>query len=232
MNGRVLKDARRERGWTQKHAAAVLGVTQAYVSMLESGRRTVPRRHARRLVSRLRLAPTALPLSAGVAPAGAPSEAVRDELAALGYPGFAYLRRSGAARRHNPAQVLLTGLSTPELDRRVAEGLPWLVYAFEELDRDWLNGNAKMRDCQNRLGFTLALAAGVARKTGDEKRAQSLEQWERGLEPSLLAREDTYCHEAMTATERTWLREHRSPKARKWNLLTDLTAEQLDHAAG
>lgn len=231
MNGMVLRKARRERGWTQQHAAAVLGVTQAYVSMLESGRRVVPRRHARRLVSRLRLAPTALPLSVEVAQASAASEAVRNELAALGYPGFAYLRRSGAAR-HNPAQVLLTGLSTPELDRRVAEGLPWLVYAFEELDRDWLNGNAKMRDCQNRLGFTLALAAGVARQAGEEKRAQSLEQWERVLEPSLLAREDTYGHEAMTAAERTWLREHRPPEAQKWNLLTDLTAEQLAHVAG
>lgn len=231
MNGTVLKNARRERGWTQQHAAAVLGVTQAYVSMLESGRRALPRRHARRLVSRLRLAPTALPLTAEAAPASAPSEVVRDELAALGYPGFAYLRRSGAAK-HNPAQVLLTGLSAPELDRRVAEGLPWLVYAFAELDRDWLNGNAKMRDCQNRLGFTLVVAAGVARRAGDEPRAQSLEQWERELEASLLAKEGTYCHETMTAAERAWLRERRPPEARKWNLLTDLTAEQLAHAAG
>jgi hypothetical protein len=33
----------------------------------------------------------------------------------------------------------------------------------------------------------------------------------------------------MTRAERAWLREHRSKSAEHWNLLTDLTVEQLDH---
>jgi hypothetical protein len=49
------------------------------------------------------------------------------------------------------------------------------------------------------------------------------------LEPSRLAKEDTLCRESMTRAERAWLREHRPKSAEHWNLLTDLTVEQLDH---
>jgi len=50
------------------------------------------------------------------------------------------------------------------------------------------------------------------------------------LEPSRLAKEDTLCKESMTRAERAWLRKHRPESAEHWNLLTDLTVEQLDHA--
>jgi hypothetical protein len=50
------------------------------------------------------------------------------------------------------------------------------------------------------------------------------------LERSRLAREDTLCRESMTQAERKWLRKHQTKAAAHWNLLTDLTAEQLDHA--
>ena len=46
-------------------------------------------------------------------------------LAALGYPGFAYLK---SGRRTNPAQLLLTALSASDLEVRLAEGLPWVVW--------------------------------------------------------------------------------------------------------
>ena len=39
---------------------------------------------------------------------------------------------------------------------------------------------------------------------------------------SRLAPEDTFCHDSMTQAERVWLREHRSPTAAHWNLLTDM----------
>ncbi|PYU12152.1 MAG: transcriptional regulator, partial [Acidobacteria bacterium] len=42
MNGRELKEARLHRGWTQQQAAGKLGVTQAYLSMLEHGHRVLP----------------------------------------------------------------------------------------------------------------------------------------------------------------------------------------------
>ena len=62
------------------------------------------------------------------------------ELAALGYPGFSYLRTKV---RRNPAEVLLGALNEPNLDARVAEGLPWLASTYVEMDWDWLVRNAK-----------------------------------------------------------------------------------------
>jgi hypothetical protein len=35
----------------------------------------------------------------------------------------------------------------------------------------------------------------------------------------------------MTQTERAWLREHRSPAAAHWNLLTDMKEEHLAYAS-
>jgi hypothetical protein len=58
-----------------------------------------------------------------------------------------------------------------------------------------------------------------------------LQELVRRLEPSRLAREDTLCHDSMTNVERRWLREHRSPHAAHWNLLTDLRREHLPYAA-
>jgi hypothetical protein len=47
------------------------------------------------------------------------------------------------------------------------------------------------------------------------------------LEGARLGKEDTLCRDSMPAAERRWLREHRSPVAKHWNLLTSLSAEQL-----
>jgi len=51
------------------------------------------------------------------------------------------------------------------------------------------------------------------------------------LERARLAREDTFCHDSMTQAERAWLREHRSPAAAHWNLLTDMKGEHLAYAS-
>ena len=54
-----LKRARLDRGWSQQEAANRLGVTQAYLSMLESGVRN-PSRLARKLMQVYGLSPTVL----------------------------------------------------------------------------------------------------------------------------------------------------------------------------
>ena len=54
MTGSDVRQARKQRQWTQADLAAKLGVTQAYVSLLESDRRDVPRRLQPRLVALLR----------------------------------------------------------------------------------------------------------------------------------------------------------------------------------
>jgi hypothetical protein len=156
------------------------------------------------------------------------SDALRTELAGLGYAGFAHLR---ARARRNPAEVLLKALNEPDLDARVAEGLPWLVLRYAEMDWDWLVRNAKLSDRQNRLGFTTTLAFQLASKAGEPHRSRKLKEYAEVLDRSRLVREDTFCHDSLTEAERKWLRANRSTEAAHWNLLTDMKAENLPHAA-
>lgn len=232
MDGTTLKDARQCKHWTQQQAARALGVTQAYLSMLEKGRRTVSESFVRKALKVFDLPPTTLPLpspwnASGESAASRKHDYTAD-LAALGYPGFAYLRTKV---QRNPAGVLLDALNEPNLDARVAEGLPWLVLTYSDLDWDWLVRNVKVRDRQNRLGFAVSLASEVAKSKNEGGRGRKLREWLRVLESARLAREDTFCHDSMTQAERKWLREHRSPVAAHWNLLTDMKGEHLAYAS-
>ncbi len=226
MDGTTLKEGRQHKNWTQQQAARALGVTQAYLSMLENGRRTVSESFVRKAFRVFDLPPTALPLPSEASGAPAPSRRhdFTADLAALGYPGFAYLKTKV---QKNPAGVLLDALNEPNLDARLAEGLPWLTLTYVDMDWDWLVRNAKVRDRQNRLGFAVSLASEVAESKNDSERARKLRQCLQVLESARLAREDTFCHDSMTQAERTWLREHRSPVAAHWNLLTDMKGEHL-----
>jgi len=230
MDGTSLRAARQNKNWTQQQTARALGVTQAYLSMLEKGRRTVSASFVRKALKVFDLPPTVLPLPSEVGGASAPSPRhnLAADLAALGYPGFAYLRTKV---QKNPAEVLLDALNEPNLDARVAEGLPWLPLTYVDMDWDWLARNAKVRDRQNRLGFAVSLASEVAERKNDVERARKLRQCLEVLEGGRLAREDTFCHDSMTQAERKWLREHRSPVAAHWNLLTDMKGEHLAYAA-
>jgi transcriptional regulator with XRE-family HTH domain len=228
MDGKTLKVARRTKNWTQKDTAQALGVTQAYLSMLETGHRAVSKGLVRKALKVLDLPPTALPLQS---PTGGPTSSsgydYGADLAALGYPGFAYLRTKV---RRNPAGVLLHALNEPNLDARVAEGLPWLALTDVDMDWDWLLRNAKVSDVQNRLGFAVSLAREVAQGKNDSNRAEKLGGRLEVLERARLAREDTFCHDSMTQAERVWLRQHRSRTARHWNLLTDMEGKHLAYA--
>jgi transcriptional regulator with XRE-family HTH domain len=214
-----VKRAREARGWTQAEAAERLGVSQGYVSLLESGGRPVPRTLAPSLLRMLGLPPSALP----------PSELNFDPdrlpgvLGALGYEPFGYRR----GRLFNPTAVLLSALRQKDLPSRVVEALPWLALHFPDLNREWLVERAKLHDVQNRLAYVVTLASELAGAAV----AARLRELVRGLEPSRLAREDTLCHDSMTEAERRWLRRRRSPQAKHWNLLTDLRREHLPYAA-
>lgn len=230
MDGTALREARQTKNWTQEQAALALGVTQAYLSMLEKGRRTVSESFVRKALKVFNLPPTALPLPSEASEVRVPSPKhdFAADLAALGYPGFAYLR---TRVQKNPAGVLLGALNEPNLDARVAEGLPWLTLAYVDMDWDWLVRNVKVRDRQNRLGFAVSLASEVAESKNDSERTRKLRQHLQVLESARLAREDTFCHDSMTQAERKWLREHRSPVAAHWNLLTDMKGEHLAYAS-
>jgi transcriptional regulator with XRE-family HTH domain len=226
MTGAALKSVRLSARWTQQQAARRLGLTQAYLSMVERGRRPVSSGLAVEARGVFHLPPTVLPLEPPGARAWTEDE-FKSQLGALGYPGFGYLRRKP---RCNPAQLLFEALDQADLDARVVEALPWLASTFAEMDWDWLARNAKLSDRQNRLGFVVALAAELAQKAGKTAHAARLVHYRALLDRSRLAREDTLCHESMTQAERRWLRKNRPAQARRWHLLTDLEVRHLAYA--
>jgi len=223
VTGEALKTGREHAKLTQQEAASKLGLTQAYLSMLERGRRPVTTELATQAMKVFHLPPMALPLEADFH-STLDESAFKAELGALGYPGFSYLRGKS---HYNPARLLFLALDRDDLDRRVVEALPWLAYKYPELDWEWLTRNAKLNDRQNRLGFVVDLAEEYAAKMSDESRKKSLDQKKAVIERSRLAREDTLSNESMTQAERKWLRQNRPSKARHWNLLTDLDVRHL-----
>lgn len=226
MKSQDLKLARQRRGWTQKEAAARLALSQPYLSMLESGKRRVPPRLARTMVRLYRLPPTALPPSAAShRVAAADNQSLAEELARLGYPGFAYLRTR--RRTKNPAEVLLAALAVDDLEARLVEALPWPLLRYE-VDTSWLAQEARFHALQNRLGFVVNLARRVAESSPRyHHRAQSLRQLEQDLERSRLAVEDTLCRRSVPPRKRRWLEENRPAEAAHWHLLTDWRPESL-----
>ena len=222
MTGEQLKSGRERKGWNQERAALRLGVSQPYLSLLEGGGRRVPEKLGRKAAGVYGLSAATLPLEATLeALKDVGQDALAADLAALGYPGLSYL--GTRTRKKNPAEVLLSGLSTADLESRLVEALPWVVWSFPEMDWQWLKRAAKLHDLQNRLGFVTSVARGLAEKHGEREKADLLAQRILELEWSRLAREDTLCHDSLTEAERRWLREHRTQEAAHWNLLTDLT---------
>jgi transcriptional regulator with XRE-family HTH domain len=221
--GEALKAGRETANLTQQEAASKLGLTQAYLSMLERGRRPVTAELAAQAMKVFNLPPTALPLESDRRSA-LDESAFKSELGALGYPGFAYL---GGKFHHNPASLLFLALDRDDLDSRVVEALPWLAFKYADLDWEWMLRNTKLNDRQNRLGYIVDLAAELSEKVGDTQRLEKLSRIKAAIERSRLAREDTLSHDSMTQVERKWLRHNRPSKARYWNLLTDLEVRNL-----
>jgi transcriptional regulator with XRE-family HTH domain len=209
-----LKNARVQRGWNQQQAAKHLGVTQAYLSMLESGRRSSAPL-ARKLMNLYDLPATVLPPEA-VAAATTPDR-LAGELAALGYPGFAHLPVRG--RRVNPAGFVLSAVAQENLEARTAEGLPWVVLRYPDLPADWLVRESRVRNLQNRVGFVVTLAREASGRA-------DLAPLEQTLADSKLEKEDSFGKQ-LNEAERRWLRDHRSEQARRWNLLSDMRPDTL-----
>lgn len=230
MTGMQLKAEREKKGLTQETVAAQLGVSQSYLSQLEKGNRRVTERLAHVAAELYETSPVLLPLrSSPDAVECSNSDHLAEELAALGYPGFSYLRESLPPK--NPAEVLVSALQTHDLDSRLTEALPWVVLTFPDLDWQWLVNAVKLGDVQNRLGFVTTVARRLAEREGDHNKAALLAGKEELLERSRLARQDTLCHDSLTPSERRWLLENRPNEARHWELLTDLSPEHLNYAA-
>jgi transcriptional regulator with XRE-family HTH domain len=226
-----LRKARKRLGWSQQKAAATLGVSQSYLSMLEMGERPLPDDLARKLVRAYRLSPTSLPPTEDRwTPRRVAPQELADELADLGYPGFAYLCTKHGTK--NPAEVLLDALAQDRLEARLFEALPWLVLNYWTMDAKWLVEQAKLHDLQNRLGFVVSLARSATGRTAHNNTCRNaLENLESSLRHSLLAREESMGSTSLSETERSWLRKHRSKEAKQWNLLTNWRSEALRYVA-
>jgi transcriptional regulator with XRE-family HTH domain len=232
MNTKHFRLARKHAGLSQQKAAAALGVSQSYLSMLEGGERPLPLELARSMVRVYKLSPVCLPASGERWHPGPldPGQLAAD-LAGLGYPGFGYLRKRRL--RKNPGEVLLAALAQDNLEARVFEALPWLVLRYWDMDADWLVEQAKVHDLQNRLGFvvTLARKAGRRGSPADSPRDAALEELECWLRHSLLAREEPLDKQRLSSAEHRWLRKYRSKEARAWRLLTNWRPEALRYVA-
>jgi transcriptional regulator with XRE-family HTH domain len=225
MASAELRTLRKQHGWSQNELARRLGVSQTLVSLWEHGTRPIPAQWMPKLFELgLEFEATKLPMRKD---ADSVPVDFAQELSNLGYPAYRYFR--AGVPSWNPAQFLVMALAQPDLDRRVAEALPWLARHFVGMNWDWVRREAKARDLQNRLGFALALARKSAKKKRQPEVASQLARQEEALRGSLLAKEDTFSREHMTQAERKWLLKNRSPEARAWHVLSDLVTDHLAH---
>lgn len=205
-----LKPWRRRNNLTQVDAAALLGVSQPYLSLLEKG--------ARPLTKDLRDRMKAVH---GLKSKVSTDDRFRQQLSALGYPPFSHVPPTRA--RPSPDALLLSVLSQHDADSRVVETLPWLVRHYAgQMNFPWLVRQAKLGSLQNRMGFVLQ-AAGVA--------TPQLLTAVHDLERARLLEEATLCWDSMPAAAREWVRANRSPLAMYWNVVTTLRPEDAHDAA-
>lgn len=227
MTGSQLRRIRKQAGQTQVSAAAKLGVSQTYMSLLEKGERRVTLGLSKRAARAFGSDPVTIPFETELWKTNPTvDERLDEELAALGYPGYSHLKKG---RKRNPAEVLIGALSAHDLDVRSVEALPWLVFRYFNIDWKALIFAAKIKDIQNRLGFVVNVARRLSELAGDKKKAAILLEKEEELSGSRLLKEETLCRDSMTNVEKRWLRDNRPPEAEFWRLLTDMSPKYLDH---
>jgi transcriptional regulator with XRE-family HTH domain len=224
MTGQTLRQARTNAGMSQVEAAEQLCVSQALLSLMEKGERSVTPVVAERAVTHLHATPEELPVSSNTRHS---DDQLAADLGTLGYPGYGYLR----SQPRNPAEVLFDALDRPDLDARLVEALPWLPVRYSNMDWNWLTTQAKVHNRQNRLGFVVALSAKVAKKQAKRDVAKRLSQVVKMLEEGRLAKTDTLCQESWPPSQRKFAHKQRSFLAAHWKLDTRLTEENLAHIA-
>jgi len=223
-NSDELRLGRKRAGLTQTKAARLLGLSQAYLSLLENGERAMTSRVAR-LAGKLYGLPNALPLPTRPDVSPSSSDKLVRQLAGLGYPGYAHVRPRSLA---NPAQVVLEAVTLEDRGERVARAIPWVLSRYPDLDWEWLVDQTRLKNAQNRVGFLVSLARQLLDlDKPDPKGAERLREAEWRLESAKLVAESTLDQRPVSDPEREWIRENRPELARRWNVLSTLTVEQV-----
>lgn len=223
MKGKTIAKLRMEIGLDQQEAARRLGLSQTYLSLIESGKRKVTAELTAKAVRLFNASPEFLPFDSIAADSDEKTnEVLAEMLASLGYPRFSHLPKS---EKLNPAFVLFSALRKTNLDSRVAEALPWLVHEFPKMDWHFLINAAKLSNLQNRLGFIVSLARQLAEENGNVGKLETLKYVEEQLKHSILFREDQLV--AATKAEANFLKDNRTESAKFWRVLSDLSVEHL-----
>lgn len=225
MNGFQLAQNRLSKGLEQQEAAEILGVSQSYLSLIETGKRKLNQKLAEKAVTVFRLSAEKLPVSENWddLPKADNSE-LAEALATLGYPKFSHLKKG---KLQNPAEVMFLAFQNKNVESRIVEALPWLVFTFPELDWGMLIKYAKFFDFQNQLGFVVNLARQLAKKVGDKSKQKSFLSVEQNLEKSRLLRETSFSK--ITESEKVYLKQNRPKEAKFWRVLSDLSVNHLDY---
>ena len=227
MNGSQLLQARQSRNWEQLETAEKLGVSQSYLSLLETGKRKITKKLSHHAVKIFGLSVTSLPIEIDLDDLiSVKNEELARDLGMLGYPKLAYLKSN---RKKNPLEVLFLALKTGNLESRLVEALPWLVFTYPGIDWEKLYKLVKINDLQNRLGFVVCLARKLAVAVKDAQKAEFLQEKELELSNSRLLREDSFSRDWLTETEKKWLDKNRSKEAKFWRVLSDLEVKHLDY---
>ena len=121
----------------------------------------------------------------------------------------------------------MLALKKDDLESRVVEALPWLIYNFPDMDWSEIIKRAKLDDAQNRLGFLLNIAHSLAKRSGDKDKKDLFKRLLGVLKKSRLLSEDSFRRVSLTEAEKKWVKKNRPKEARHWRILTNLIAEHL-----
>lgn len=227
MNGSQLLQARQNRNWEQIETAEKLGVSQSYLSLLETGKREITKKISLRAVKLFGFSPTALPIESKFEElVSVKNDELAQDLGTLGYPKFAFLK---SKKTKNPLEVLFLALKIENLESRLVEALPWIIFTYSDLDWEKLFKLIKINDLQNKLGFLLCLAREIAERLKDGQKVEFLREREAELAKSRLLQETSFSRN-LTETEKKWLKTNRSADAKFWRVLSDLEVKHLDYA--
>jgi hypothetical protein len=160
--------------------------------------------------------------------AEAMNQQLAEDLAALGYPGYAYLRTNIPEK--TPEEVLLIAIARDDLEPRLIEALPWVILEYWDRDFIHLIARAKWLGLQSRLGFLVNLACRISQMGAHEVRSEVLSGLESTIDKIKLSTQDVLMRRPCNAVELHWLEQNRSEQAKHWNVITGLRPEHLEYS--